>query len=431
MKKIISALCVLILLAGCSKEEIVTGESPVPGLKSEPVWTEFTPTTSILVNQGNVAFSYNSISWNLTFGQSAHGKQQYTMTGGTSYKVEFDIRVVGMGGGGSFYTPSGAPATTTSWVHYSYTFTSGDCYIEGGGGSFPAGVELRNLHFYRAIAVTTPPDAPGNATVSRPASFNLQVNWTDNSNNESGFKIYRKANDETQYTYLGLAVGNATSYTDASGLSIFKKYSYKVTAYNQIGESAASETQLIRPTGNVGREMTAADFTTISASPGTTLTVTNGTLTITCASQPISFGNYSAIMDSELHYDISFNYNYEYQYSTTGPTGYYMPDGECGVRFQTTGSAPKVVVNNNIEYYTQEFNNWFPGPENGTQNLLVLRAGIHPITGNQPTIYVNKGASFSCQNAPSFWLSLGNSNGNGSYSPKLILDKLFWNIKSE
>jgi fibronectin type 3 domain-containing protein len=88
--------------------------------------------------------------------------------------------------------------------------------------------------------ITTPaepievPNPPLALTVSNATHNSLTLNWTDNSNNETGFQIYRSSSQNG--TYGEIAITSASSYTN-TGLSASTSYWYKVSAYNDAGES--------------------------------------------------------------------------------------------------------------------------------------------------------------------------------------------------
>jgi List-Bact-rpt repeat protein len=69
------------------------------------------------------------------------------------------------------------------------------------------------------------------------AQFNLT--WTDNSTNEDGFKIKRKAGTNGTYTRVATVGANVTSYTDLD-LAAGTTYCYKVLAFNSAAKSAPS-----------------------------------------------------------------------------------------------------------------------------------------------------------------------------------------------
>ncbi|MGA1869572.1 MAG: NBR1-Ig-like domain-containing protein [bacterium] len=87
------------------------------------------------------------------------------------------------------------------------------------------------------------PASPSNliATSSEPEKIN--VSWTDNSNNETGFKIERKTGESDSWSQLFVMGSDVSSYIDM-GLNPGITYFYRVRAYNASGNSGYSnETQ--------------------------------------------------------------------------------------------------------------------------------------------------------------------------------------------
>ena len=80
------------------------------------------------------------------------------------------------------------------------------------------------------------PAAPSNLSGSALSSTEVRVQWSDNSANETGFRVLRKAGPSASYSTINLGT-NTTTYTD-SGLSAGTQYYYKVQAYNAVGSSA-------------------------------------------------------------------------------------------------------------------------------------------------------------------------------------------------
>ena len=85
-----------------------------------------------------------------------------------------------------------------------------------------------------AIAV---PAAP-TTTIATNAQTSVSVTWTDQSSDETGFKIYRRLSAETEATQLATAV-TASPYVD-SALTEGQTAYYSVSAYNANGESTKS-----------------------------------------------------------------------------------------------------------------------------------------------------------------------------------------------
>jgi len=70
-------------------------------------------------------------------------------------------------------------------------------------------------------------------------SHRLNTGWTDNSNNETKFKIDRRKSGTPTWTLINEPVPNSTSYSD-NGLTPTTKYYYTVTATEGQGDSAPS-----------------------------------------------------------------------------------------------------------------------------------------------------------------------------------------------
>ena len=99
-----------------------------------------------------------------------------------------------------------------------------------------------------ATTSTQPPAAPSglSATAVSPSQVNLA--WTDNANNEDGFKIDRST-DGTNFTELASVGANATSYSDNSGSSQ-TTYHYRVRAFR--GTTFSSYSNVANATTLVG-----------------------------------------------------------------------------------------------------------------------------------------------------------------------------------
>ena len=105
---------------------------------------------------------------------------------------------------------------------------------------------------HRALRLTPvgdeidPPAAPSGliGTVLSPTS--VRLNWTDNSNNETGFNVHRALGPRGQFVQVAQVGQNATAFTDTTVLAR-RLYRYRVQAFNSAGASAWSNTIRIRP----------------------------------------------------------------------------------------------------------------------------------------------------------------------------------------
>lgn len=91
-----------------------------------------------------------------------------------------------------------------------------------------------------------PPPTPLNPVTNLSATTNSQsqitLTWTDNTSNETGFKIERRTLPNDTFSQIILTSANATSYVDNIGLSAGISYEYRVRATNNSGDSLFSNT---------------------------------------------------------------------------------------------------------------------------------------------------------------------------------------------
>ena len=82
------------------------------------------------------------------------------------------------------------------------------------------------------------------------AALNVTLSWTDQSNNETGFRIERNVNGGA-YTVLTTTAANITSYNDTNTLSLGNTYCYKVIAFNAFGDATSPAPNVICTTPNI------------------------------------------------------------------------------------------------------------------------------------------------------------------------------------
>ena len=110
------------------------------------------------------------------------------------------------------------------------------------------GIELVKIEGV-VVSVLSSPSAL-NAVVSNDSD--VELSWTDNSDNEEGFIIERKENSENaEFTILDTVSANQTSYIDASDKMV-SSYYYRVKAYNSSLISQYTEEVLVNDLVVVG-----------------------------------------------------------------------------------------------------------------------------------------------------------------------------------
>src|SRR4029450_13584830 len=114
----------------------------------------------------------------------------------------------------------------------------------------------------------TLPAALSSLTATAASSTQINLAWTDNSNNEDGFRIERcQGAGCSNFTEIATVGPNVVSYQN-TGLTAATAYQYRVRAYNAAGHSAytntANATTTTLPTAPSGLTATAASSTQIN-----------------------------------------------------------------------------------------------------------------------------------------------------------------------
>jgi hypothetical protein len=89
-------------------------------------------------------------------------------------------------------------------------------------------------------------NAPTELSAAPLTTTSVRLSWTDESDNETGFKIERADEFGDGWAVVGTTAAGVTTYDD-TGLTEDKKYSYKVMATNISGDSDPTDTIWARP----------------------------------------------------------------------------------------------------------------------------------------------------------------------------------------
>ena len=105
-----------------------------------------------------------------------------------------------------------------------------------------AGTDGGGVFDYEILSPTAPPAKPTSLTAMATSSSSIALLWKDNSDNETGFKIQRKegaCDSSNSWSLIATKEANAITHTN-TGLTPNTTYSYRVRAYNAVGDSAYS-----------------------------------------------------------------------------------------------------------------------------------------------------------------------------------------------
>jgi hypothetical protein len=84
-----------------------------------------------------------------------------------------------------------------------------------------------------------PPSAPSGLGAEQLFANRVHLSWTITSDNETGFRIERRDSPSGSFAAVGQAPALASSYEDI-GVLTGSTYDYRVIAFNEAGDSAAS-----------------------------------------------------------------------------------------------------------------------------------------------------------------------------------------------
>ncbi|MDI6791645.1 MAG: DUF5050 domain-containing protein, partial [bacterium] len=136
--------------------------------------------------------------------------------------------------GYSSFSPDG---TKLVYLHSTlYTWNIWTMNIDGSNlTQITSGTKAWNPRF----GAPDPPAAPTNFAGSAVSSSRIDLSWTDNADNEAGFKLDRRTGTDGVWMNIALLGPNITSYQN-SGLAPNTTYYYKLRAYNGGGNSDTS-----------------------------------------------------------------------------------------------------------------------------------------------------------------------------------------------
>lgn len=206
----------ILFTAGCNLPAVPSGLSPNDQAATAVALTLQANATGIPSPIGSGPILTVDGNTNCRSGPSTNYKIVTTIPAGTS------VQIVGQYSGGTYWIVT-APDS------------KGPCWILGELGKVTGNTS--------ALPPITPAATQARGVPARPAYFFYQyecpagnltttLTWSDSSNNEAGFRIYR-------YDVLIAELpANSTSYTDVTYIPPGSSITYSVTAFNDSGESA-------------------------------------------------------------------------------------------------------------------------------------------------------------------------------------------------
>lgn len=155
-------------------------------------------------------------------------------TNETGYKIE---RKTGAGGTWAQVGTAGANATSFSSTGLSAS-TQYFFRVRANNGTGDSGYSNEANATTQAPPPALPP-APTNLSATATSSTQISLSWTDNANNETGYKVEGKTGATGAWSQIATPGANVTSW-NGSGLTPATQYYFRVRAYNGAGDSGYS-----------------------------------------------------------------------------------------------------------------------------------------------------------------------------------------------
>jgi hypothetical protein len=174
-------------------------------------------------------------------------------------------------GEASMVEGTGYQSSYTRWGDYSSMFVDDDddmtfWYTQEYYTSSGTNWQTRIGSFKFDTTPVTPPDAPTALSATAVECNEIDLSWTDNADNESGFYIER-GTDGSNFSQIDTVGANITSYNDTS-VAQLTTYYYRVRAYNSGGTSAYTNTANDTTPECTGSAPNAPTMTLIKGGPG-------------------------------------------------------------------------------------------------------------------------------------------------------------------
>jgi hypothetical protein len=180
-----------------------------------------TSSVSVTVNQTQTSISVSPASVTLVPG----GTQQFTASAldqfGSAMATQPSF---------TWSIDTGGVGTVSSHGLYTAPSSTGTATVRATAGSMSGTA---------SVTVTTIPNPPSNLTATAVSRTQINLTWTDNSTNETGFKIQRSSDGGSSWTRIATVGHGVTSYHDTT-VHRRTTYEYRVAAYNGAGTSAWS-----------------------------------------------------------------------------------------------------------------------------------------------------------------------------------------------
>ncbi|HLX67234.1 MAG TPA: PA14 domain-containing protein, partial [Puia sp.] len=244
------------------------------------------------------------------------------------------------------------------------------------GGSFVAIPSSAFLQTFKAAG--TVPARPTVVTATALAYNKVNVSWTNNANNQTGFEVYRTSNESVPYSIVSTVGASATSFVDST-VQGGTTYFYKVQAINQYGGSGYDSASV----SGVQYAYYQGAFTTLPTF-STQTPVFTGTLNNYSLSPATATTNFAFLFTSWINIP------------TTGTYTFYTTSDDGSDLWVGGMSNAQLVVNNNFEQGATQRS----GTVSLTKGRYPVYVGYFQAGGGYSLSVAYKGPGIAQQNIP-------------------------------
>lgn len=189
--------------------------------------------------------------------------------GGNNWNINHQTGTVLRDGGGNVQSLNPNPNDTRITAGVTLIDPQLGAFVDNGGAvqtpPLPGNPDVQ-AGAVPTIPIDTFPTPPGDLMATTVSTTEIDLTWTDTSNNEKGFKIERSL-DNANWTVLTTTDADTISYSD-TGLTSSTPYYYRISATNEIGNSTTI-------TANVTTSDTSTEGNSSNVAPTVSNTLNN------------------------------------------------------------------------------------------------------------------------------------------------------------
>jgi hypothetical protein len=249
-----ACIVMLVFVLSCTKEKAT--EEPTPSQIETPSdpWIS----SAVVVTLTNPGFEQDKTGWGTDFAISTSDKhsgaksakleatgdriqQAVAVTANTNYTLSawiFGKGTIGAKAGSTVLNSQGG--TYSAWTQVTVAFNTGSATSITLYGAYNAGTGRFDDFVLDQQSAGTIPAAPSGLTATATGASSITVSWTDNSSDETGFKLERKTGSGGTWSEIAGSIAANTVTFNNTGLSASTQYFYRLRSYNGAGNSSYS-----------------------------------------------------------------------------------------------------------------------------------------------------------------------------------------------